>query len=173
MQSIAQQKLTLGLRLPFELSPAQWRSSFVITAELPSGTSITRRFHIKSTAAHVWMWLYSHPETPVQFNVLKKDSIFQRGPAEQFNQWCTQPLKDLFPDCRNNLILEVEGIDDGGDTCSICLILRPTTRLPCGHQSFCYSCISSLRRKLCPLCRKTFVKVTSSLEQDLISLPYF
>lgn len=166
------QKQAIGLRLPFELAPTQWRSSFVITAELPSGTSITRRFHIKSTGSQVWMWLYSHLETPVQFKVYVQNSSLggEREPVEQINQWCTQPLQDLFPSS-DNLMLEVEGNENECDACSICLICRPTTRLACGHKSFCLSCVKALVRKVCPLCRKRFVKFQSSLEQDVIILP--
>ncbi|GFE55407.1 E3 ubiquitin ligase [Babesia ovis] len=50
------------------------------------------------------------------------------------------------------------GMGDELDTdCLICLSNRmDTVLLPCGHASFCFSCLQSLRSEKCPVCRGSF-----------------
>ncbi|EDO05518.1 Zinc finger C3HC4 type (RING finger) family protein [Babesia bovis T2Bo] len=50
------------------------------------------------------------------------------------------------------------GMGDDADTdCLICLSNRmDTVLLPCGHASFCYTCLQSLRTEKCPVCRGSF-----------------
>ncbi|GBE62202.1 E3 ubiquitin [Babesia ovata] len=47
--------------------------------------------------------------------------------------------------------------DDVDKDCLICLCTRmDTVLMPCGHASFCYNCLQSLRTEKCPVCRAPF-----------------
>ncbi|CDR97731.1 hypothetical protein, conserved [Babesia bigemina] len=47
--------------------------------------------------------------------------------------------------------------DEADKDCLICLCTRmDTVLMPCGHASFCYSCLQSLRTEKCPVCRAPF-----------------
>ncbi|ORM40610.1 uncharacterized protein BXIN_1925 [Babesia sp. Xinjiang] len=47
--------------------------------------------------------------------------------------------------------------DETDNDCLICLSNRmDTVLLPCGHASFCFNCLQSLRTEKCPVCRGTF-----------------
>ncbi|GIX65739.1 E3 ubiquitin-protein ligase, putative [Babesia caballi] len=75
---------------------------------------------------------------------LSVDSVRQVSFSNDFRR--PQEQRDMF------------GMGDEVDTeCLICLANRmDTVLLPCGHASFCYGCLQSLRSQRCPVCRGAF-----------------
>lgn len=55
----------------------------------------------------------------------------------------------------NEIKEEIQLEDDEFDPCSICLVKKPTTMLPCEH-FLCPICVAKVNK--CPLCRKKFAK---------------
>lgn len=52
---------------------------------------------------------------------------------------------------------EMYGMGETDNECLICIANRmDTLLLPCGHASFCSSCLKSLRNEKCPVCRGEF-----------------
>lgn len=81
------QKQSILSNLPTEPTLSALDTS-TVKVSLPTGKRYSRRFHLSSPTKFIWMWIYSLPETPIQFKVLK-------GAPNQMKLECINQFNDM------------------------------------------------------------------------------